>query len=259
MQVPVSQPSTSDVIDPAQPTTSDQRELPVRRLRRLQVTVIILVLLLAGSGVLAGALVWSRSGTPSQTSAEVGFARDMYAHHAQAVSMSMLLRNRVPEPFNTLAEEIVTNQAEQQGIMLAWLTSRDVLAADETWRPMQWMDRASTGMDGMPQHGGPPSSAAPSPGTNSGISPGGWALMPGMATDAQLSELARLRGTPQEVLFLQLMLPHHRAGSAMASAYLELGSDPQLRELARGIITGQEREITIMSDWLTDRGATADS
>ena len=83
--------------------------------------------------------------------------------------------------------------------------------------------------------------------------------MPGMATDAQLSELADLRGTPQEVLFLQLMLRHHRAGAAMARNYLELGDDPRLRRLAHGIITGQEREITIMSEWLTDRNATADS
>ena len=259
IQVPGSQPAMSDVMDPAQPTIGDQHGSLGRRLRHLQVTVIALVLVLAGSGVLAGTLLWSRSGSPAQTSAEVGFARDMYAHHAQAVSMGMLLRNLVPEPFNTLTEEIVTNQAEQQGIMLAWLTSHDALVADETWRSMQWMQGSSTGMNGMPQHGAPAPSAAPTAGPTAAISPGGWAVMPGMATDAQLTELAGLRGTPQEVLFLQLMLPHHRAGSAMAKTYLELGDDPQLRKLANGIITGQEREITIMNDWLTDRGATADS
>jgi len=241
-------------VDAGEPGTGAERLSLDRRLRRLQVTVVALVLVLAGAGVLAGAVVWSRSGAPSQSSAEVGFARDMYAHHAQAVSMGMILRNRTPEPFNTLVEEIVTNQAEQQGIMLAWLSAHDVLAADETWQSMQWMEGSSTGMDAMPGHDQPTTGALA--GAADAVSPGGWATMPGMATDAQLTELAQLRGAPQEVLFLQLMLRHHRAGSAMASTYLERGHDRQLQGLAHAIVTGQEREITIMTSLLTARGTS---
>ena len=38
--------------------------------------------------------------------------------------------------------------------------------------------------------------------------------------------------------------------------YLELGTDPQLRELARSIITSQDREISIMTELLAERGAS---
>jgi uncharacterized protein (DUF305 family) len=219
------------------------------RVRRLQVVVVALVLVLLLTAVGVGASQWLRSRTPSQTSAEVGFARDMYTHHGQAVTMSLLLRNTSPEPFNTLTEDIITGQAEQQGVMLAWLTAHDALAADESWQSMRWM-QGTSGMTEMAGHGG----STPAAGT--GVSSGS-ALMPGMASDAELTQLAQLRGRPREVLFLRLMLRHHRAGTDMARTYLELGNDPQLRELARSIVTSQDREISIMTDLLAERGVGA--
>jgi uncharacterized protein (DUF305 family) len=233
-----------------------------RRVRRLQVVVVALVLVLLLTAVGVGASQWLRSRTPAQTSAEVGFARDMYTHHAQAVTMSLLLRNTSPEPFNTLTEDIITGQAEQQGVMLAWLTAHGALAADDTWQPMVWM-QGTAGMKAMAGHGGSmatPSTAAtaspaPTPSATTSTSTGA-VLMPGMANDAELTELAQLRGRPREVLFLRLMLRHHLAGTDMARTYLELGNDPQLRELARSIITSQDREISIMTDLLAERGAS---
>jgi uncharacterized protein (DUF305 family) len=217
-----------------------------RRLRRLHVLVTALVLILALSGTAVGVTLWASGRPPAQTSAEVGFARDMYVHHGQAVTMGLLLRNQVPEPLNTLAEDIVTGQAEQQGIMLGWLSTHDVLAADDSWQSMRWMQRSAT----APGHTSGHSNGTPSP-----TSQRPTLTMPGLASDSELTQLATLRGTAREVLFLQLMLRHHRAGTQMADAYLERGSDDQLGELARSIVTSQEREIQIMTDLLTARDA----
>jgi uncharacterized protein (DUF305 family) len=226
------------------------------RLRRLQVTAIALALIVLVAAVAGGVLGWSRSSTPSQNSPNVGFARDMYTHHGQAVTMALMMRNTVAEPFNTLTEDIITGQAEQQGVMLGWLQDHDLLAADDTWEPMAWM-AGTPGMDAMSQHGHVPVAGVPGPtATPTASSVVGWGVMPGMATDAELTRLAELKGTEREVLFLRLMLRHHRAGTDMARTYLQLGSDPQLRALAQSVVTSQEREIGIMTDLLTARGAT---
>src|SRR5690242_9069049 len=65
------------------------------RLRRLYIVLTALVLILLFGAVAVGVSAWSRSSTPSQNSPDVGFARDMYTHHGQAVSMSMMIRNTV--------------------------------------------------------------------------------------------------------------------------------------------------------------------
>lgn len=274
-----------------------------RRLRRMYVVLVALVLVVLFGGVAVAATTWARTRTPSQTSPEVGFARDMYTHHGQAVTMALLLRNTAAEPLNTLTVDIVTSQAEQQGMMLAWLSRHDLLAADDSWQPMAWMEGTS-GMAEMAAHGRvsvtpgvtasaelPPASVSPtasasvspsatasvSPTASASVSPAsspsasaspsvsaaaegsvlGWGVMPGMATDAELTQLVQLRGEAREVMFLQLMMRHHRAGLDMAQTYLDLGTDPELRELAQGIVTSQGREITIITDLLTERGATA--
>jgi uncharacterized protein (DUF305 family) len=248
---------TTDEMPEAREGHEDQQAQPAvdpatieqlsRRLRRLHVLLTALVLVLALGATAIGVTTWARTRPPAQTSPEVGFARDMSVHHAQAVTMGLLLRNRVPEPFNTLTEEIITGQAEQQGIMLGWLNTHDVLAADDSWQSMRWMRGTSETAEHGSDH--PGATSAPSP------SGAGAASMPGMASDAELTQLAELRGTAREVLFLQLMLRHHRAGTDMARVYLERGSDEQLRELAQGIVTGQEREIQIMTELLTARNA----
>ena len=225
------------------------------RLRRLHIVLTALVLILLFGAVAVGVSAWSRSSTPSQNSPDVGFARDMYTHHGQAVSMSMMMRNTVAEPFNSLIEDIVTGQAEQQGVMLGWLQDHNVLAADDSWEPMAWM-AGTSGMADMSAHGMTPvlpPASLPSPSPTSIV---GWGVMPGMATDAELTRLAELKGKEREVLYLRLMLRHHRAGADMARTYLRLGGDPQLRELAQSVVTGQEREISIMTDLLAQRGAT---
>jgi len=50
-------------------------------------------------------------------------------------------------------------------------------------------------------------------------------------------------------LFVEMMIPHHKAGIAMAKNYLMFGKNPRLKNLAQGIIVEQEHEIRLMHLW----------
>ncbi len=53
-----------------------------------------------------------------------------------------------------------------------------------------------------------------------------------------------------DVDFVKLMMPHHRAAIDMAKAELVYGKDPQMHRLAQEIITDQQSEIELMQLWL---------
>ncbi len=50
--------------------------------------------------------------------------------------------------------------------------------------------------------------------------------------------------------FITMMIPHHQGAIDMAKAVLLNTSDPELRNLAQGIITEQQNEIRVMQAWL---------
>lgn len=50
--------------------------------------------------------------------------------------------------------------------------------------------------------------------------------------------------------FVTMMMPHHQGAVDMAKALLLYTSDPELRNLAQGIITEQQNEIKVMQAWL---------
>jgi uncharacterized protein (DUF305 family) len=74
--------------------------------------------------------------------------------------------------------------------------------------------------------------------------------MPGMATPAQLAELASADGVRAERLFLTLMIAHHRGGVLMADAVLTTTEQPQVRRLATAIASSQRAEIEQMTQLL---------
>ena len=78
----------------------------------------------------------------------------------------------------------------------------------------------------------------------------------GMATDAQLAELAAASGTEADCLFLELMIRHHQGAVPMADALLDLGTDPRALVLAQGVKESQSVEIGAMEAMQLRLGCT---
>lgn len=158
---------------------------------------------------------------PKEGSPEVVFARDMSAHHAQAVEMALLLRDRSQDPaLRTFALDLILTQQAQIGQMQGWL---------EVW--------------GQPSAGLEPPMR-------------GMAAQMGMASRAEVAELQTLPVPQAETRFLQLMIRHHQGGVGMAEP-LRTSPHPEVRRLAEAIVTGQRSEIEYLSRLLAGRGAAA--
>ena len=165
-----------------------------------------------------------RTFGPGENSPDVGFARDMMTHHAQAVDMATLLRDRTNDPeMRQLALDIMLTQQAQIGQMQGWLTLWGY-PITRTEPAMSWM--------GMPVSG----------------------PMPGMAIPEQLNQLRNVEGIEADALFLQLMIPHHRGGVAMGQAALARAQRPEVRTLAQSIVDAQTSEIALMQELLQKKG-----
>ncbi|WUG43341.1 DUF305 domain-containing protein [Kitasatospora sp. NBC_00458] len=184
--------------------------------------------LVAGSTSASGS---SSVSAPADDSPEAGFARDMATHHQQAVDLSFIVRDRTSdEHTRTLAFDIINTQANQRGMMMGWLD--------------QW---------GLPQHS--PAKPMAWMGMKHGYEPHDGSLMPGMATNTQLTKLRSLNGRDAEVLFLQLMLEHHKGGVEMAQGYVDVAKNETEKRLAQSMVAGQTSEIQLMTDMLGERGS----
>jgi uncharacterized protein (DUF305 family) len=85
------------------------------------------------------------------------------------------------------------------------------------------------------------------------------ALMPGMATNTQLAELGKASGRQAELLYLRLMIAHHKGGVHMAEGCVKRCVVGAEKRLARGMVASQQSEIDLMTDMSEDRGATPKS
>nr|WP_202468122.1 DUF305 domain-containing protein [Streptomyces sp. SID8378] len=204
-----------------------------------------MALLFAGAAAVASARedvpAPRAAGAPAADSADAGFARDMAVHHQQAVEMSFIVRDRTEdEDVRRLAYDIANTQANQRGMLLGWLDLwglPKVAGGDDP--PMAWM-----GSGGGHEHGGQHAD-----GDADGVH------MAGMASRAELERLARLDGEQAEVFYLQLMTDHHKGGVAMAEACASRCTVPVEQRLARGMVEGQQSELRLMRDMLTERKA----
>lgn len=189
----------------------------------------IFAVLAAALVVLFGLAVWLwlAGREPGDGSVEAGFARDMSVHHAQAVEMAEIVRDRTEDSeMRTLAKDVALTQQAQIGQMRGWLAVWG-LPPTGTEPAMTWM--------GMPTEG----------------------RMPGMATQEEINRLRELPPGEADKRFLQLMIPHHRAALDMAGAVLERTGQPEVVGLATAIKNSQESEIAAMQQMLRDMGGKA--
>ena len=167
-------------------------------------------------------------GAPSDSSPEAGFARDMMVHHAQAVEMAEIVRDKTEsKEIRTLAADIALTQQAQIGQMQGWLQVWD-LPPTGTEPAMSWM--------GEPHEG----------------------RMPGMASPEEINDLQQASPEEAEALFLQLMVPHHEAAVPMAQAVLEETDRKEVERLAGSIVASQQAEIELMRGLLQRRGVTVE-
>ena len=90
-------------------------------------------------GASAALLIAWRWDAPRDDSAEAGFARDMATHHAQAVEMSFVIRDKSSdEELRTLAYDIIVTQSTQRGVFMGWLQEWGLPQASTAPR-MTWM------------------------------------------------------------------------------------------------------------------------
>jgi len=176
--------------------------------------VLFAVVSLLAAGV-ALALLFA-SQPPGNDSAEAGFARDMLVHHAQAVQMAEIIRDKTKsDSMRLLASDISLTQQGQIGIMQGWLQVWG-LRVTGLEPAMAWMGHPTDG------------------------------LMPGMATPDELDRLFRLPPGRADVLFLRLMISHHEAAIPMAKAILKRTDEPEVSQLATSITESQRAEIENM-------------
>jgi uncharacterized protein (DUF305 family) len=194
--------------------------------------VLALALVLAG-GIALGAWL-TGDPDPEEGSVDVGFARDMRDHHAQAVEMSFLVREGSDDPaVSQLALDIMLTQQQQVGQMYAWLDQWGLPQAGT--ERMAWMAEAS----GHEDHD---------------MSQGMSGSMPGMASNAEMQQLEAATGERAERIFLQLMIPHHEAGVEMADYAVEHAETDQVLRLAESVSVAQQAELTVLNDLLDERG-----
>jgi uncharacterized protein (DUF305 family) len=183
---------------------------------------IFLAAALLFAGYAAGTWWANRTALPSQV--DIGFYDDMSSHHQQAVDMARIYeRYGDNDSLRSRAQEIETSQIGDIRVMQYALAKWN-----ETGTPnvaMQWMGES------VPQD-----------------------AMPGMATPAEMQELAAARGLQLDDLFTALMINHHAGGLHMAQHAAETARLSETRSVANAMAKTQQMEIDELNHARQDLG-----
>lgn len=161
-------------------------------------------------------------------SADVDFATSMIPHHAKALTMVDLTREREVSPeVQQLSEAIRAAQVDEIQQMVEWLTAWD--------RPIPATMRDHVNAE---DHG-----------SDHGEGDDGTD-MPGTATHQDLSDLEAAEGSEFEEMWLQMMIEHHAAAVEMANDQKAEGVFRPAIDLATSIVSSQQDAIDHMKDLL---------
>jgi uncharacterized protein (DUF305 family) len=172
----------------------------------------------------AAAAAQARADPPAgYTAADVHFMSGMIHHHAQAVLIAGWAPTHEASPsLRVLCERIVVAQRDEIALMRRWLEARheEVPDSSPAHAMMPGMDHA--------------------------------ALMPGMLTATQLSQLDRARGPEFDRLFLTFMIQHHLGAITMVNQLFGQGAGEQetVFRFAADVYADQSTEIARMQKML---------
>jgi len=151
---------------------------------------------------------------------DVRFMQDMIPHHHQAVQMSDLVDGRTNrKELVDIAGRINAAQADEIKFMQSWLSERNEKAPDPKAHHDMHMSHK----------------------------------MAGMASMAQMKELAAAKDIDFDALFLTLMIAHHEGAITMVETlHDQPGSayDPVLFDFTNDIVSDQKSEIKRMNEIL---------
>jgi uncharacterized protein (DUF305 family) len=159
--------------------------------------------------------------------ADVMFAQHMIPHHQQAIEMSEMVLGKqgIDQRVTELATQIKAAQGPEIEKMRGWLK--------------QW---GSPQMP-MPSGGAPGHGDMPMP-SMSGMP--GMSGMSAMMSEADMTALQNAQGVEATKLFLTQMITHHEGAITMSQTEIKDGQYPATVELARSIVTSQQKEIDTM-------------
>lgn len=64
-----------------------------------------------------------------------------------------------------------------------------------------------------------------------------------------MSHMRTMSGKEFDVMFIDMMIPHHQSAIAMAEDALAKAEHPEIKELAQKIVSDQQKEIDQMQQW----------
>ena len=162
----------------------------------------------------------ARASVPTHTAADVEFMQGMIGHHAQALEMTALLRDRTHrEDMKRLALRIDVSQTDEIKSMKRWLEVRGEAIPSEHAHHMM-----------------------------------GATLMPGMLTAEEMARLAAATGAEFDRLFLEGMIRHHEGALVMvATLFAAPGAaqDADLFDFASHVDGDQRMEMARMRAMLS--------
>ena len=146
--------------------------------------------------------------------ADVTFLQGMVPHHEQATEMAELVGDRTDrDELREFADKIIADQSAEIQEMQSLL--------------------AAAGEEESAGHGGM----------------GG---MSGEMDESEMAELETMSGAEFDLMFLDMMTRHHEGAIEMAEQVIDDGENPDVRQLANGIIEAQQAEIEQMASWRED-------
>ncbi len=148
--------------------------------------------------------------TPAAAPYDLQFIDSMIRHHQMAVDMAKTGEPKFAHaPLKQAAKKILENQTKE-------------IAQLRQWRD-QWYR---------------------------GAAPAENPQMPGMsATNMDMSHMQSMSGHALDMMFIDMMIPHHEGAIAMAQDALQKAEHQEIKALAQKIIDDQQKEIVQLKQW----------